>query len=545
MVLTLTQLQSWLDNEESERLEFKKAENNYSKSKLINYCAALANEGGGCFILGVTDRKPRQIVGTQSFPNLSEIKRELLERLRLRIEAEEIHHSNGRVVVFIIPSRPLGVPIKNDGIYWMRSGESLTPMSEDHLRKIFDESVPDFSAKICPNAVLEDLDKKAIAEFRNRWIRKSNNQKLLNLSDEQLLIDAELIVDSGITYTALILFGTRTALGRHLAQAEIIFEYRSNESPGPANQREEFRQGYFLHIDTLWNLINLRNDVQHFRDSFFVYDIFTFNEIICREAILNAVSHRDYQNPGSIFIRQFPRRIERTSPGGFPPGITPENIIDSQLPRNRRLAEAFARCGLVERAGQGADLIFGLSITESKPQPDFSKTDEHKVSLILNGEVQDPDFLRFLEKIGKEKTSTFTTQDWLILDLINKERVIPDLLKTRLSFLLEQGIIECAGKRRVVLSRQFYDFVGKKGVYTRKHGLDRETNKALLVKHIKDNNADGSRLRDLCEVLPAFSRRQVQGLLDDLRKENRIKLFGKTSNALWFMVDENQEIVIL
>ena len=220
-------------------------------------------------------------------------------------------------------------------------------------------------------------------------------------------------------------------------------------------------------------------------------------------------------------------------------------MIDSQLPRNRRLAEAFARCGLVERAGQGADLIFGLSVAESKPQPDFTKTDEYKVSLTLNGEVQDLDFLRFLEKIGKERTSVFTTPDWLILDLINREQKIPVSLKERLSFLLEQGVIERAGRTRFLLARQFYDFVGKKGVYTRKHGLDRETNKALLMKHIKDNNADGSRLQDLCEVLPAFSRRQVQNLLQELRQENRIKFVGKTSNALWYMEDENQELVIL
>ena len=73
--------------------------------------------------------------------------------------------------------------------------------------------------------------------------------------------------------------------------------------------------------------------------------------------LLNAVSHRDYRHPGSVFVRQFPRHIEIVSPGGFPPGITPENILDHQFPRNRRIAETFARCGLVERSGQGADRI--------------------------------------------------------------------------------------------------------------------------------------------------------------------------------------------
>ena len=193
MSVTLTQLQKWLIDDENERLEFKKAENNYPKDKLVNYCVALANERGGRFILGVTDHKPRQISGTQAFLNLAHVKHELLNRLRLRIEADEIVHPNGRVIVFTVPSRPLGIPILNDGIYWMRSGESLVPMSQDQLKRIFDESVPDFSAQICPNVVLADLDERAINEFRARWIRKSGNQTLINLSVERLLIDAELI----------------------------------------------------------------------------------------------------------------------------------------------------------------------------------------------------------------------------------------------------------------------------------------------------------------------------------------------------------------
>jgi ATP-dependent DNA helicase RecG len=193
---------------------------------------------------------------------------------------------------------------------------------------------------------------------------------------------------------------------------------------------------------------------------------------------------------------------------------------------------------LVERAGQGADLIFGLSVAESKPQPDFTKTDEYKVSLTLNGEVRDPDFLRFLEKIGNERTSSFTTQDWLILDLINREQKIPDSLKTRLPFLLEQGVIERAGGRRFLLARQFYDFVDKKGIYTRKQGLDRETNKALLMKHIVDNRDEGSQLKDLIEVLPHFSEDQVKKLLQELKNENRTFLMGKTRGARWYPNDE-------
>ena len=112
--------------------------------------------------------------------------------------------------------------------------------------------------------------------------------------------------------------------------------------------------------DRIWELVNLRNDKQHYQEGFFVFDIATFNERVVREAILNAVSHRNYQFGGSIFVRQFRDRLIVESPGGLPFGITLDNILDRQLPRNRRIAEILSLCGMVERSGQGMNLMFEL-----------------------------------------------------------------------------------------------------------------------------------------------------------------------------------------
>lgn len=68
-MITLEVLEGWLNiPSEDERLEFKEAKNQYDTTKLMKYCVALANERGGYFILGVTDKRPRQIVGSQAFP---------------------------------------------------------------------------------------------------------------------------------------------------------------------------------------------------------------------------------------------------------------------------------------------------------------------------------------------------------------------------------------------------------------------------------------------------------------------------------------------
>jgi ATP-dependent DNA helicase RecG len=182
-----------------------------------------------------------------------------------------------------------------------------------------------------------------------------------------------------------------------------------------------------------------------------------------REALLNAVSHRDYRLAGSVFVRQYPRRLEIISPGGLPTGVTRENILWWQAPRNRRIAEAFAKGGLVERSGQGVNLMFEESIREGKGAPDFTRTDNCQVAVTLQGEVQDAQFLRFLEQIGRERSFMFTTQDFLVLDLIHSDRHIPEDLRSRLLALAEQGIVEHTGRGRYILSRRFYGFLGKIG----------------------------------------------------------------------------------
>ncbi|MCX6989733.1 MAG: putative DNA binding domain-containing protein [Chlamydiae bacterium] len=539
MVTFPEELQTLIDSaEEDELLEFKEARNHFDLEKLLAYCSAIANEGGGKLILGVTDKIPRRTVGTQAFKDLNHIKLRLVEELKiLRVEALEYHNIEGRVVVFHIPSRPKGVPIDHKGTYWMRAGESLKPMTQDMLKRIFEEVESDYSKEICSGAVMDHLDPEAIENFRTRWLRKSNNQDLANLSVPQLLLDAELITEEGITYAALILLGTSKALQKFLPQSEIVFEYRSDEAPGPAQQRINYRQGFLVYFDDLWKTVSFRNDLQHFQDGFVVLDVPTFHEGPVREAILNAVAHRNYRSQGSVFVRQFPRKIEIESPGGFPQEINLENMLWKQSSRNRRIAEIFEKCGLVERAGQGLNLIFKETIKNSKPLPDFSRTDAYQVFLTLHGQIQDLNFLRFLEKIGQERLMSFVLEDFLILDLVQREEMIPARLQSFARKLLEEGIVEKYGHARGVkylLSRRYYDFIGKKGSYTRKLGLDRETNKKLLLKHFQINAPAGSRLKELAQVLPALTNDQVKKLLQELKAEQLIHSSGMARGALWY-----------
>ena len=129
--MTIKQLENLIASDENEHCEFKEAKDQFDSTKLTQYCVALANEGGGKLVLGVTDKHPRRVVGTSAFPNLGKTGNQLLDRLHLRIETDEIQHPEGRVVILTIPSRPLGRPIEYKGAYWMRSGESLVPMTPE------------------------------------------------------------------------------------------------------------------------------------------------------------------------------------------------------------------------------------------------------------------------------------------------------------------------------------------------------------------------------------------------------------------------------
>jgi ATP-dependent DNA helicase RecG len=225
-----------------------------------------------------------------------------------------------------------------------------------------------------------------------------------------------------------------------------------------------------------------------------------------------------------------------TSPGGLPPGITPENIIDEQNPRNRRLAEALGRCGLIERSGQGMNLMFERAIRQSKALPDLSGTAPHTVRLTLRGQVTNPSFLAFLERVGEETLASFDTRDLLVLDRLQRGEVVPNELSERLPRLVQLGVVESVGRGRgtqYLLSRRFATAIGQRAAYTRRRGLDRAQNKELLLRHVRDGGDQGSPMSELQQVVPALSRDQIKALMEELRQEGRVRLSGQRRWARW------------
>ena len=178
--------------------------------------------------------------------------------------------------------------------------------------------------------------------------------------------------------------------------------------------------------------------------------------------------------------------------------------------------------------------MFELSVKQAKALPDFRGTDRYHVQVTLDGMVQDPKLLTMMERIGQETLQWFNTGDFLVVNHIRRDQAVPEVLRDRLPRLLEMGVIEKVARGKFILGRRYYAAMGKKGVYTRKRGLDRETNKELLMMHIRDNAGVGSKMEEFYQVLPGLHRSQIQVLLRELKAQGRVSSQGVTRAARWY-----------
>lgn len=223
-------IQALLEAKEGEHIQFKEAKNRFDAGEATKCCCALANDGGGKLVFGISDKRPRTVVGSHAFEQPERTRALFIDKLKVNVDFQILNHGGKRVLVFDVKSRPIGLPVQYEGVAWIYEGDVLKPMPEDMRRSIYSESGGDFSGTICTGATVEDLDKTTIEKFRAKWIEKSGKRQLAALSTQQLLHDCGAITDEGVTYAALILFGTNAAIIKYLPQAEIIFEYRSSDS---------------------------------------------------------------------------------------------------------------------------------------------------------------------------------------------------------------------------------------------------------------------------------------------------------------------------
>jgi ATP-dependent DNA helicase RecG len=522
--------------ETEDRVEFKEAKRDFNfaggthadprerRKCILGYVVALANEGGGYLVFGVREKSPNEVVGTAfAESKIGELTDNIYKRLEIRVEIEELFDDEKRVLVFKIPSRPPGSTLKFEGVPLMRIGDSLRVMSDSEVFRILSERAPDFSATVCEELTFEDLDPEALTVKKERYAIKQENPSFRTLPDIQVLSDLELTEKGKFNYAALLLLGTRKALRKYLPNAAVTIEYRLDHSMIPYTARQEFQEPLFTAIDKIWSYINqpASNPLLHIRDKFNIYDIKSFNEEVVREAVINACIHRSYNFPDDVFIKQYPDEMVITNAGGFPPGVSKENILTiNSRPRSKRLTEILEKTGFIERSGQGVDKMFYLCLMESKPLPDYSHTDTTQVDLRLKAKIMDGAFYLFVNKIQSDRTDKLNVFDLLTLDKV-RQGISTDLPEASVGKLQREGLIKSlsAADKKYVLDDLYYE-ITKQPAYIKEYRLmDLQIVAGCFEK------AKEVFMKDFVEVFHnQLSREQVRHLIAKLETEKLLTI---------------------
>jgi ATP-dependent DNA helicase RecG len=280
---------------------------------------ALANEGGGKLILGVTDKLPRRVVGSQAFLNVEEVKARLLDKLKMRVEVEVVAHTQGRVVVFHVPPRPVGTPLHLDGQYLMRAGEELVPMTPDKLRRIFDEGKADFLAQTAAAGLSADdvvrlLDTQGYFDLVKLSYPAERAGVLERFASERLVNPREGLYD--ITNLGALLFAKDLDEFDGLARkAPRVIAYAGK---GKLSTRSDqfVPKGYAVGFKTLIRYVNAQLPSNEIIGRALRETIRMYPEVAVRELIANVLIHQDLNETGtSVVIELYSDRLEIASPG--------------------------------------------------------------------------------------------------------------------------------------------------------------------------------------------------------------------------------------
>jgi ATP-dependent DNA helicase RecG len=385
--MTVQQIDALLKvRSEDEHLEFKAAQNRYDFEELLDYCVALANEGGGQMVLGVTDKVPRRVVGTKAFDVPERTVAGIYERIQLKVNFDEVLHPDGRVLIFNVPSRLKGTPVHRDGRYLMRAGEALVPMSADQLQRIFAEGQPDWLSQpamdgVAAEEIIALLDTQAFFELMRLPYPTSRDGVLERLAGEGLIVRSH----SGwmIPNLAAILLAKRLdAFSPELARkAPRVVIYDGTNKLNTKDDKPGSR-GYAAGFEGLIDFVHSAAPQNRFIEQAVREEVKMFPKQALRELIANALVHQDFTETGmSVMIEMYTDRLEISNPG-LPP-IKVERFIDEYRSRNERLADLMRRLGICEEKGSGVDKVVSAAEVYQLPAPDFRVGDVRTTAVLF------------------------------------------------------------------------------------------------------------------------------------------------------------------
>ena len=366
---------------------------------------------------------------------------------------------------------------------------------------------------------------------------------LPDLEDNDFLRDLHLIKHDGdaerLTVAGLLFVGKEISIQRLLPQAEVIYLHYSSDNLEEYDARQDMKVPLITVIDKLTERVRTYGKIENIQVGLFRLEVEEFPERVFQEALLNAMSHRDYQSNAAVYVKQYPDRIVIENPGGFLDGITENNIITHpSVPRNKLIAETLQNLKYVQRTGQGVDIIFKDMVSMGKPYPRYRSFND-AVSLTIFSAIDNKKFVKFITEVQDKSSKIMPLAEMMILrDLMDNrkeslsvlaETVQKSLDETKKSCnkLINSGLIEIVGKE-YMLTAKVYEALKSDVEYTRDKTIQYIKAKNMILEYLQGNDKiTSAKIQEMC----CFTKQQARIVIDKMRKEEILEIckHGKKS----------------
>jgi ATP-dependent DNA helicase RecG len=344
---------------------------------LAETMAAFANTDGGVIVIGVN------LVGQPTGQVLVEdvegvlAQATLLCRPPIDVEWQHYDTPGGTVVALRVP-RSYELHALSDGRVLIRHRTENRPMGGEAIRHLAaTKSTGDFETDIIPDSSLLDFDRMVIEEY---LAQRAERGRSLKIRLEDHLVDIGAMTEDGTaTVTGLLLFGKRPQI--RLPQSGLVFvKFRGKDPRGRDglagyDRRVEVEGPLARVMERAWQLVWEAMPVEAVVNGLKREEIPQYPQFAVREALINAICHRDYRLKGRrVEVRMYEDRLEVISPGGLPGYMTLDNLIDEHFSRNPRLVAGLFEWGYIEELGLGIDRMIEEMLQFGHPPPEFRAT---------------------------------------------------------------------------------------------------------------------------------------------------------------------------
>jgi ATP-dependent DNA helicase RecG len=342
-------------SEESGTVEFK--EQLPRPAKLQEPVVAFANHRGGVIVVGISKRRPPAVVGTRwgqdEAERVEEMSRETQPPVRVAVSASLV---DGATVGFVqVAALEKGWVQTSDGRVLVRAGPTNRALvGLELLNFLRDRASEPVEDEIVRDATLDDLERRLV----QKYLRARLGARRVAV-DEALRDLGWLKHDGGLRLAAVLMFGKRPQRDNRRYGIEVL-RFSGSVNGGAILRDRNQLTGPLPDLVTQADRLiyaEMRRDAVV--RGLVREEVPEFPPVVVREALVNAVGHRNYAQRGSaIQVRLYDDALEIESPGTLPAYVTIENLREAQYSRNERVMDALQRLGLVEEAGQGIDRMF-------------------------------------------------------------------------------------------------------------------------------------------------------------------------------------------